>query len=313
MPDADTTSWPDPEMLRVGRAELAVYDHGAPPVSAGTAVLLHGMADVARSLAPLVDALADRYRVITFDARGHGRSSHPGAYSGLHFVADLAGVLDQVDASDPVLIGHSLGGHSVANYAGLFPERPRAVVLIEGLGPPAVLNDGSADGRRQRAREMLGVLQSAPRHRVLASVDEAAERLLSVHARLDPGRARVLAAEGTKPVVGGGVTWRHDPTTWEWTASIDQAATEERWAAITAPVLALSGTEAWETWWNRPQGPVRDRRRLTAAEFAERLALFADLVHIDIDDAGHMIHFDQPKRLNELIVEFLEERVDRVA
>ena len=311
MSDPSTNSWPTPEMVPIGRATLAVYDHGEPPDSAGTAVLLHGMADVARSLSPLVDGLTDRYRVISFDARGHGRSTHPGAYSGLHFVADLAGVLDHFAVTEPILIGHSLGGHSVANYAGLFPDRPRAVVLVEGLGPPAELHDGSVEARLQRGRELVGVLQSSPTHRVLTSVEEAADRLGSVHTRLDPRRAAILAAEGTKPVPDGGVTWRHDPATWEWTASIDQATTEERWSAIVAPVLAISGRDAWETWWNRPRGPVRDRRRLTEAEFAARLELFADLIHIEIDDAGHMVHFDQPKLLTELIVEFLHERVEQ--
>jgi pimeloyl-ACP methyl ester carboxylesterase len=308
--DPETNPWPIPNIVRVGRAELAVYDHGEPAGSIGTAVLLHGMADVARSLAPQVDALADRYRVVSFDARGHGRSSHPGAYSGLHFVADLAGVIDELDIADPVLIGHSLGGHSVANYSGLFPDGVRAVVLIEGMGPPVDFDDGSTAARLQRGRDLVGMLRSAPTHRVLGSVEEAAERLCSVHERLEPARAMILAAEGTRPVPEGGVIWRHDPAAWEWTASIDHLTTEERWGAITVPVLAVSGREAWDSWWNRPRGPVRDRERLTPEQFDARLARFNDIEHIDLDDAGHMIHFDQPARLNELIDDFLRARVE---
>ena len=310
MPDLEENPWPSPDLVRVGQAELAVYDHGDPDASLGTVVMLHGMADVAMSLAPQIDALAGRFRVISFDARGHGRSNHPGAYSGLHFVSDLAGVLDTLDIADPILIGHSLGGHSVANYAGLFPDRPRAVVLIEGLGPPVDFENGSAAARLQRGREMVGVLRSAPTHRVLASIDDAAERLCSVHERLDPARARILAAEGTRPVPEGGVIWRHDPSTWEWTASIDHGTTEERWGAITVPVLAISGRDAWDSWWNRPRGPVRDREQLTAEQFEARLNLFADVDHIWLDGAGHMVHFDQPDRLNELIDGFLRSRVE---
>ena len=312
MADPETSPWPTPQLLAVGRAELAVYDHGEPADSIGTAVVLHGMTDVARSLAPQIDALTDRYRVVSFDARGHGRSSHPGAYSGLHFVADLAGVLDALEIADPILIGHSLGGHSVANYAGLFPDRPRAVVLIEGMGPPVDFDEGSTAARLQRGRELIGVLQSTPSHRVLTDIEAAADRLCSVHGRLDPARARILAEEGTKPAPDGGLVWRHDPRTWEWTASIDHATTEERWAAITAPVLAISGGEAWETWWNRPRGPVRDRKRLTPAAFEARLARFADIVHVEVADAGHMVHFDQPEELNTLIDKFLRDRVELV-
>jgi pimeloyl-ACP methyl ester carboxylesterase len=268
------------------------------------------MTDVARSLAPQIDALTDRYRVVAFDARGHGSSSHPGAYSGLHFVADLAGLLDALHIENPILIGHSLGGHTAANYAGLFPDRPRAVVLIEGMGPPAIFDDGTTAARLRRGRELVGVLQTAPRHRVLVDIDEAVARLCAVHQRLAPDRARTLAIEGTRPAPDGGVVWRHDPASWEWTASIDHATNEERWAAITAPVLAISGGEAWETWWNRPRGPAAEREPMTAEQFEERLGLFSDIVHVEIEDAGHMIHFDQPQRLNELIDEFLRARVD---
>ncbi|MEL7208078.1 MAG: alpha/beta fold hydrolase, partial [Actinomycetota bacterium] len=135
------TEWPTPQLTAIGGETIAVYDYGPPPSgpSNGDVVLLHGMADVARSLEPLAQALAvsGPYRVLAFDARGHGRSSHPGAYSGLHFVADLAGVLEAHGIDRPLLVGHSLGGHTVINYAGLYPDRPRAAVLLEGLGPPS--------------------------------------------------------------------------------------------------------------------------------------------------------------------------------
>jgi pimeloyl-ACP methyl ester carboxylesterase len=76
------TPWPDPDFVPLGREQVAVYDFGSPPGrSRGDVVLLHGMADVARSLEPLARSLADQYHVVAYDARGHGRSTHPGAYS----------------------------------------------------------------------------------------------------------------------------------------------------------------------------------------------------------------------------------------
>ena len=92
------TPWPDPTTLELGPETLAVYDYGPPPdgPGLGQVVMLHGMADVARSLQPLAEPLTDRYRVVLFDAQGHGRSSHPGAYSVLHYVADLHALLDQL-------------------------------------------------------------------------------------------------------------------------------------------------------------------------------------------------------------------------
>jgi pimeloyl-ACP methyl ester carboxylesterase len=306
------TAWPSPTEIDVGRESLAVYDYGPPPgpprLHQGDVVFLHGMADVARSLEPLMAPLTDRYRVLAFDARGHGRSTHPGAYSVLHFVADLAMLLDTLGLDRPILVGHSLGGHTVANYAGLYPDRARAVVLLEGLGPPSAPAPDTAPARLDHARAMIEALQRAPRHRPQPDVAAAAERLLATHTRLDPDRARLLAREGTIPGPDGGLVWRHDERTWHWIASVDHTQIEERWAAITAPVLAVSGTEAWETWWARPGGPMDDRVRLTAEQFEARLARFADMTHVELPDAGHMVHFDQPERINQLIAQFLAAR-----
>ena len=156
---------------------------------------------------------------------------------------------------------------------------------------------------------MVEVLRSSPRHHPQPDIPAAAARLTATHARLDPDRALLLAEEGTVPGPDGGRVWRHDERTWHWVASVDHAALDQRWAAITAPVLALSGAEAWDTWWARPGGPMAERERMTDEEFAARLALFADIEHVELPEAGHMVHFDQPERIHELVDDFLRRRV----
>jgi len=71
----------------------------------------------------------------------------------------------------------------------------------------------------------------------------------------------------------------------------------------------VSGARAWEEWWARPGGPSVGRKQLTEEQFAERLAVFADIEHVELAEAGHMVHFDQPERINELVVDFLTRRV----
>lgn len=308
---SQVTAWPSPTTTNLGRESIAVYDYGPPPARCeGDVLLLHGMADVARSLEPLALSLVDRYRVVAFDARGHGRSSHPGAYSVLHFVTDLAAVIEVLELERPVLIGHSLGGHSVANYSGLYPDRVRAAVLLEGLGPPSPSLPATASHHIDHARTMIDLLGASPRHRPQSDIPAAARRLTSAHTRLQPDRALVLAQEGTIPGGDGGRVWRHDERTWHWIASVNQVALEQRWSAITAPVLAVTGAEAWETWWARPGGPVAGRVKMTDEQFAARLALFSDIEHVELPEAGHMVHFDQAEGINQLVNDFLERRVE---
>ncbi|MCP3913451.1 MAG: alpha/beta hydrolase [Actinomycetia bacterium] len=303
-------AWPAPTMTPLGRQKLAVYDFGPPSgPSGGDVVLLHGMADVARSLEPLAQSLVDDYRVVAFDARGHGRSSHPGAYSQFHFVGDLLGVLDACRIENPILLGHSLGGHTVANFAGLYPDRVRGAVLMEGLGPPSAPMPDTAKANLDHARAMIGVVRSSPHHRPQPDLEAAAARLAAIHPRLDPDRALVLAEEGTIPGPDGGRVWRHDERTWHWVSSVDNRALGQRWAAITAPVLVISGGEAWDNWWARPGRPTAGRLKMTDEQFAARLGLFADVEHVELAEAGHMVHFDQPERINQLVNDFLDRRV----
>ncbi len=305
------TAWPTPTPITLGREVFAVYDYGPPTgESNGDIVLLHGMADVARSLEPLALSLIDRYRVLAFDARGHGQSTHPGAYSVLHYVADLADLIEALELVRPILIGHSLGGHTVANYAGLYPDLVRAVALLEGLGPPTLPPPTAAEHQLDQARANVGLFRSSSRHRVQPDIAAAAARLTATHARLDPDRALLLAEEGTKPGPDGGRVWRHDERTRHWVASLEHRALENRWAAITAPVLAVTGADAWEVWWARPGGPAADRVPLTDEQAAARIDHFTDIEHIELADAGHMVHFDQPERLNQIVNDFLKRRVE---
>lgn len=100
-------------------ARLAVYEWGNP---AGPEVLLvHGFAQSHLCFAPQFrSALAESYRLIAYDQRGHGASEQPadaGAYQGSRVWADdLAAVLAAKNLQRPVLVGWSMGGRVIRQY-----------------------------------------------------------------------------------------------------------------------------------------------------------------------------------------------------
>ncbi|WP_458188143.1 alpha/beta fold hydrolase [Haladaptatus sp. NG-WS-4] len=78
-------------------------------------VMAYGFYDNGRCWAPLAADLADDYDLVMYDARGHGRSDAPEAgYAIEDRVDDLVGLVDALSLVDPILLGHSMGGSTVA-------------------------------------------------------------------------------------------------------------------------------------------------------------------------------------------------------
>jgi pimeloyl-ACP methyl ester carboxylesterase len=109
---------------------VAVSDVGAgPPV-----VLLHGFACGKRMWFHQIRALRNRFRVISYDQRGHGQTDAPSVateYSAAHLARDLVGVLDALKIERAAIVGFSLGGGSALALAASKPERVSRLVLAD--------------------------------------------------------------------------------------------------------------------------------------------------------------------------------------
>jgi pimeloyl-ACP methyl ester carboxylesterase len=122
---------------------LAVEEQG----EGAPIVLAHGLTATRRYVVH-GSKLLERsgYRVIGYDARGHGESDpapHPGAYEYEDLVGDLAGMLDERGLDRAVLVGVSMGAATTLAYALRAPERVRALVQVTPahLGLPASPSD----------------------------------------------------------------------------------------------------------------------------------------------------------------------------
>lgn len=98
-------------------------------------VLLHALGEQAASWSQVAPRLAERFRVVALDLRGHGASSWPGTYSFELMRDDVLGVLDALKLRDLVLVGHSLGGTVAYLLAQAQPSRI-ARLVVEDVPPP---------------------------------------------------------------------------------------------------------------------------------------------------------------------------------
>jgi pimeloyl-ACP methyl ester carboxylesterase len=85
-------------------------------------ILLHGIRDLAWSMAPIVSEFMHEFHIIVPDLRGHGDSDNPGAYTMTHFMAGLRSLIVDRSIENPLFVGHSLGGQIVSQYVALYPE-----------------------------------------------------------------------------------------------------------------------------------------------------------------------------------------------
>src|SRR5581483_10211450 len=119
-------------------AQLEGFDISYEVSGDGPAVLFtHGYQASGGMWEPQREALESRYRVITWDLRGHGSSGAPDdpeQYSHELLVADMKGLLDHLGESSAVLVGHSLGGFASLRFHLDHPDMVRALVLF-GSGP----------------------------------------------------------------------------------------------------------------------------------------------------------------------------------
>jgi pimeloyl-ACP methyl ester carboxylesterase len=116
-----------------GGPTLSYREWGRP--DGAVVLMLHGLgssSDTWRNVAPVI---GERFRVIAFDARGHGDSEWTKEYSFEAMRDDVAGLMDQLGILAAIVVGHSMGAVTAYYLAATMPERIRLLVLEEMPAP----------------------------------------------------------------------------------------------------------------------------------------------------------------------------------
>lgn len=267
-------------------------------VDAPVLFMLHGWMDVSASFQFVVDSLKEDWHVIAPDLRGFGLTTGPKTdmYWFPDYMADLDALLRHYSPGTPInLIGHSMGGNIVAIYAGIRPERIAKLVILEGFGLP-VTKPGQST---QRFKKWLDELREQPVMLKYDSVDAVAKRLQMNNPRLSDERAAFLAKNWSRQNAQGEWEILGDPAH-KLSSPILYRVEEVMacWEAITAPVLWVEAadTEIWSWIGGKEKGRLEADRRLT---------FFKQVQKEVIQEAGHMLHHDQPEELAKLIERFV--------
>jgi len=237
-------------------------------------VLIHGGMLDHRAWQPQVDALARRYRVVTYDVAGHGQSPAPDRP--WRYVDQLLALLGHLGIERATLVGHSLGARIAVDFAIAHPERVERLVLIgPGLsGFPFTGRDWSEAAAVQAAARRAG------------DADRAADYFM---------RSWVAGPHRTPAQV--------DPTVWKtlqeiarpnalstaWGGELEPPAVG-RLAEVRAPTLILEGELDCED--IHLIGRLLERR-------------VAGARRVVLPGVAHMPGMEAPLEVNRLILDFL--------
>ena len=266
------------------RLRLHYVDWGneqAPPL-----ILQHGGRDHCRSWDWVARELAKDWHVIAPDLRGHGDSawSPDGEYSMSAFIYDFAQLVHTLGHEQVTIVAHSLGGVIATRFTGLYPEKVRKLVNIEGLGlSPKLLAQRQATPVAERMRTWIDDKRKAAgrQPRRYASLDECLARMREENGFLSEEQARHLTVHGASRNEDGSWSWKFDNYLSVWSAvDMPQNEVELLWQAITCPMLLLYGADSFAS------NPKRDgrARHLRNARVVE------------YEKAGHWLHHDQLDR-----------------
>jgi pimeloyl-ACP methyl ester carboxylesterase len=264
-------------------------------------VMVHGWMDVGASFQFVVDAMQTGRHIIAPDWRGYGHTTGPATdnYWFPDYMADLDFLLDHYAGDQPVdLLGHSMGGNVVMVYAGVRPQRIRRLINLEGFGMPTTVS-AQAPGRYAKWMDELKAFERGDL--TMRAYDDAAgvaKRLMKTNPRLSLDKAQWLAEHWAAPNAQG---------QWEILGDAAHKITNAQlyrveeilacYARIAAPVLAVEASDDSMNGWYKGS--------YTLDQYHERLRSVPNVRIEKIQDAGHMMHHDQPAVLAALIEAFL--------
>jgi acyl transferase domain-containing protein/aryl carrier-like protein/dienelactone hydrolase len=171
---------------------------------------LHGVLEqgaIWDAIAPTL--VAQGYRVIAPDLRGHGRSAHlgpEGNYQLLDHLADIDALTQELGLATLTVLGHSMGAMVGAALTVARPDRVKGLVLVE----PVVPGDDDGTQTADQLTAHLDYLTNRPTHAVYPDRAAAIARLQKALPFLSRDRAAALAERILQPVPGG-VQWAWDP------------------------------------------------------------------------------------------------------
>ena len=265
--------------MQINGVNLYVEDTGT-----GEAIIFaHEFGGDSRSWSPQVEHFADRYRCITYNARGYPPSDVPedeGLYGQQLSTDDLKGILDTLNIERAFVVGLSMGAYTGLMFAMQHLERVRGLVFASG---------GSGAYPETRQQFLADTQKVADKMLESGSVDSAGISAGPSRVQLQNKNHEVWAQFASHlsehSAVGSAYTLRHVQAE---RPSLYDFANELR--AMKTPTILLVGDE--------------DESCLDVNLYMKRTMPYAGLSILP--KSGHLLNLEEPERFNALLDDFFQ-------
>ncbi|MFC1873232.1 alpha/beta fold hydrolase [Chloroflexota bacterium] len=242
-------------------------------------VFLHGYTGNVNDWASQVSVLSSKYKVVTLEHRGHGKSAAPSlkeAYSIPIFASDVFELLKKLNIAKCWLVGHSLGGFIALEFALRYQDMLAAMVLVD------TSSGFSSDPGYAPFRRKLDELARSRGMGAAFDYNSANDPVRKERFENHPEQKEIARQKMLMTSVDGYV--------YVWQASEEWEPITDRLAEIGVPTLVYWGSE--------------DAMFLDACRNLKENIAGAELVVVE--GSGHAPHEEMPTVFNNRLLEFLD-------
>jgi pimeloyl-ACP methyl ester carboxylesterase len=279
------------QKLDVRGLEYAVHSWG--DSTAKPVFLLHGLLDTGMSFQFVADAMPDDWYLLAPDWRGFGDTAWSDTgYWFPDYLADLDTILDQLSGNNKVrLVGHSMGGNIACLYSGIFPERVSHLVSLDVIGLPDS-DPGDAPARYKKWMNQVKGSLSFSRYQ---DQGQLATHISKLAPGINQTRAAFIAESWSSAAKEGGYRIKADPRHKRINPVLyRREEAKSCWRNILAKTMLVFGEES------------RFYKDYSIEGYQQDFADCIKNLQVEIiPTSGHMLHFQQPEKLAEILNLFL--------
>lgn len=254
-------------------------------------VIVHGLYGSSDNWLTVGKKLSARFKVFMIDQRNHGRSPNSDVHSYKAMKDDLATFFDQHRIEKAIVMGHSMGGKTAMCFAADYPERIEKLIVVD-IAPKNyfLLNDESQyflhnnilqamleiDFGRMESRKDIEnyLLQKIDSAQIVQFLLKNVHRKKETHHFEWRLNVQVLF-ENLDEIISG----------------VNERWFDDRLPIFNYPVLFIKGANS---------------NYILPEDFSSIRSIYPDAAIVEIPNAGHWLHAEQPELFMEAVIKFIQ-------